>query len=69
VILGEALHKALGRLRVEERETLFLAVVEGFSTQEIAAMTNRPRGTVLSMLHRTKSKLRKLLQGVWESTP
>lgn len=68
VIQGEALQKALARLRVDERETLFLAVVEGFSAQEIATMTNRPRGTVLSVLHRTKSKLRRFLQGGGEST-
>lgn len=55
------LHRALGSLRPDERETLFLAVVEGHTAHEIASMTHRPRGTVLSLLHRTKQKLRKLL--------
>ncbi len=59
---SRALDRALGVLRVEERETLYLAVVEGFTAQEIADLTERPRGTVLSLLHRTKRKLRGLLQ-------
>ncbi|MBW3563632.1 MAG: RNA polymerase sigma factor [Acidobacteria bacterium] len=60
-LLSGALDQALGELRAEERETLFLAVVEGYTAQEIADLTRRPRGTVLSLLHRTKSKLRTLL--------
>ena len=59
---AEALHRALGTLRPDERETLFLAVVEGYTAQEIADMTQRPRGTILSLLHRTKEKLRNLLR-------
>lgn len=58
----EALHCALGMLRPDERETLFLAVVEGYTAHEIADMTQRPRGTILSLLHRTKEKLRNLLR-------
>lgn len=60
-LLSGALDHALGELRPEERETLFLAAVEGYTAQEIADLTSRPRGTVLSLLHRTKSKLRTLL--------
>lgn len=60
-LLSGALDHALGELEPEERETLFLAVVEGYTAQEIADLTRRPRGTVLSLLHRTKSKLRALL--------
>jgi RNA polymerase sigma factor (sigma-70 family) len=64
-VLGNgALEKALGELRAEERETMYLAVVEGYTAQEIADMTGRPRGTVLSLIHRTKGKLRKLLEGM-----
>ncbi len=59
---SEALQSALGTLRPDERETLFLAVVEGYTAQEIADMTQRPRGTILSLLHRTKEKLRNLLR-------
>jgi RNA polymerase sigma factor (sigma-70 family) len=64
-VLGNgALERALGELRAEERETMFLAVVEGYTAQEIADMTGRPRGTILSLLHRTKAKLRKILEGM-----
>jgi RNA polymerase sigma-70 factor (ECF subfamily) len=57
------LDRALSALRPEERETIFLAVVEGYTAQEIAGMTGRPRGTILSLLHRTRHKLRRLLEG------
>lgn len=57
------LDRALSALRPEERETIFLAVVEGYTAQEIAERTGRPRGTVLSLLHRTRHKLRRLLEG------
>ncbi|MGK2855782.1 MAG: RNA polymerase sigma factor [Thermoanaerobaculia bacterium] len=57
------LDRALSELRPEERETIYLAVVEGYTAQEIAGMTGRPRGTVLSLLHRTRHKLRRLLEG------
>ncbi len=53
-----ALGDALGLLRDDEREVLFLHAVEGLTASEIGAITNRPRGTVLSLLHRTKKKLR-----------
>ncbi len=63
-VLGNGqLDRALTELRPEERETIYLAVVEGYTAQEIAEMTGRPRGTVLSLLHRTRHKLRRLLEG------
>lgn len=40
---------------------LFLTAVEGYTTAEIAQLTGRPRGTILSALHRAKKKLRQLL--------
>jgi RNA polymerase sigma-70 factor (ECF subfamily) len=61
VLLTGHLDRALASLRAEERETLFLAVVEGYTAEEIAELTSRPRGTILSLLHRTKAKLRALL--------
>jgi RNA polymerase sigma-70 factor (ECF subfamily) len=51
----------LGGLKSSEREILYLSAVEEYTTAEIAEMTGRPRGTVLSLLHRTKLKLRKRL--------
>src|SRR5260370_5851423 len=61
VLQNGLLDRALGSLRAEERETLFLAVVEGYTAEEIAELTARPRGTILSLLYRTKAKLRDLL--------
>jgi len=57
----EALQMQLNRLRDKEREVLFLSVVEGYTADEIASMTNSARGTVLSLLQRTRAKLRKWL--------
>jgi len=51
------LEAALAKLRPEEREILFLQAVEGFTAKEIGELTGRPRGTVLSLLHRTRKKL------------
>lgn len=62
VLQNGQLEKALATLRVEEREALFLAIVEGYTAEEIAGMTARPRGTILSLLHRAKRKLRDLLE-------
>lgn len=56
------LHGALGALRTDESEALFLAVVEGFTAEEIAQITGRPRGTVLSVIFRAKLKLRAALE-------
>lgn len=61
VLENRQLDRALASLRPEERETLYLAVVEGYTAEEIAELTSRPRGTILSLLHRTKAKLRSIL--------
>jgi RNA polymerase sigma-70 factor, ECF subfamily len=60
---GEApeLLAALGRLRMEEREALFLCAVEGYTAQEVSDRTGQPRGTVLSLIHRGRVRLRELL--------
>ena len=59
---GDEMHHALGRLRNEERELLFLFAVEGYTATELAVLTDRPRGTILSMIHRAKKKLRDMLE-------
>lgn len=61
--LDEDLGRALSILRPQERELLFLSAVEGMSAAEIARLTGRPRGTILSLLHRSK-KVRKFLTGL-----
>ncbi len=56
------LEAALDRLREEEREAIFLSVIEGYSAREIGEMTDRPRGSVLSLIFRARAKLRKELE-------
>ena len=48
----------LSQLRDGEREALYLNVVEGYTAQEISEMTHTPRGSVLSLIHRAKNKLK-----------
>lgn len=60
------LEPALAQLRPEEREAIFLNSVEGYTIQEIADFTARPRGTVLSLVHRGKQKLAHLLKDLWD---
>ena len=52
-----AIEQMLAKLRDIEREALFLHIVEGYSANEIATLTGRPRGTVLSLIHRSRKKL------------
>ena len=52
------LDAALATLRPQEREALYLAAVEDYTAQEIADLTGRPRGTILSLIHRARGKLR-----------
>lgn len=54
---------ALGRLRSEERTVLYLSAVEDYTAREIADLLEKPRGTVLSLIHRTRQKLRAMLNG------
>lgn len=49
---------SLATLRPTEREALFLSAVEGYTAEEIATKTEQPRGTVLSLIHRAKLKIR-----------
>ncbi len=48
----------LAILRPVEREVLFLHYYEGRTAEEIAELTGQPRGTVLSLMHRSMAKLR-----------
>lgn len=56
------LQQALVTLRDVEREVLFLSVVEGYTASEIANLINSNRGTVLSLLHRSRVKLKTFMQ-------
>jgi RNA polymerase sigma factor (sigma-70 family) len=52
---------AMGKLRPEEREALFLCAVEGWTAGEVSERTGQPRNTVLSLVHRGRARLRQLL--------
>ena len=56
--LDGPLHRALSSLAPAERELLYLSAVEQYTARELSEMIGRPRGTVLSTLHRAKKKLR-----------
>jgi len=56
------LEKILNKLPDKKREIIFLAIVQEYTAQEIADLMEIPRGTVLSILHRTKKELREKMQ-------
>lgn len=51
------IEQALQMIRVEEREAIYLNVVEGYTAQEIAELTQRSRNTVLGLIARGKQKV------------
>jgi RNA polymerase sigma-70 factor (ECF subfamily) len=57
----ERLTRALERLSPHFREILVLRELEGCSYKEIAAITSRPIGTIMSALARARQQLRRLL--------
>lgn len=48
----------LATLRPAEREMLFLHYHQGYTAEEIGQLTDQPRNTVLSTIHRAIAKLR-----------
>jgi RNA polymerase sigma-70 factor (ECF subfamily) len=58
----ELLGRSLSMLRVEEREAIYLHLVEGYTAAEIAELTERSRNTVLSLIHRGRKKLVRALR-------
>lgn len=58
---ADEMQMVLERLRDVEREALYLSVVEGYTADEVAQMMESTRGTVLSLVHRSKAKLRQWL--------
>lgn len=51
------------------REAVYYADVEGLAYDEIAALMNSPRGTVMSRLHRGRRQLRSLLAAAGQVGP
>ena len=54
--------EALQQLPNDFRMAVYLADVEGFGYREIAEIMHCPIGTVMSRLHRGRSRLRELLE-------
>lgn len=51
----------LNSLNSKDREFIYLWAVEGYTISELAKFLKRPRGTLLSKLHRLKIKLKEVL--------
>lgn len=62
LISADTVRDALHGLSDDEREAVYLAWVEGYTARETARQLGRPRGTVLSLLHRARQKLRDHLE-------
>ncbi|MGP3912943.1 RNA polymerase sigma factor [Nonomuraea sp. 10N515B] len=60
---------ALRRLPIDEQIALVLMDLCGFTAAEVAAITNSPRGTVLSRAHRGRKKLAHTIEGVRPNAP
>lgn len=56
------LEELLQGLRPEEREALYLHSVEGWTAKEISSILEKPRNTILSLIHRARRKLEELMQ-------
>ena len=67
--LSRVIQIGIGSLPPEQRVTLVLADVQGFSYQEIAGVTGVTLGTVKSRLSRARNKLRDFLLGQRELLP
>lgn len=63
LLLPHQLARALARLTPEQREVLRLRLVEGFDTDEIAAIQNRSVGAVRALQFRALKALREELPG------
>ena len=57
----QILDSALKKLTQEQREALYLSVVEGYTAREIAQLTQTPRNTVLSHILRARKKMASLI--------
>lgn len=67
--VSDWLQQVILQLRVDQRMTLVMADVHGYSYEEIAQVTGVELGTVKSRLSRARRKVRKLLQEHSELLP
>jgi RNA polymerase sigma factor (sigma-70 family) len=66
---SEFLRQALEELPLNAREVLVLREFDGFSYKEIAEIANIPIGTVMSILHRARERLRRSIISRRDATP
>ncbi len=57
-----ALYRAIMQLPIEQREILQLFYFNGLSGQQIAQLCGRTAGSVRTLLHRSRTQLKKLLK-------
>ena len=62
IAMGTTLHRAMSLLRPVERAVMLLSAVEGYTAREIGELLGAPRGTVLSLMHRTRAKMQRWLK-------
>lgn len=58
----EVVHRGLWELPDEQRVTITLIDIDGFSVKEVAKIMGTPKGTVLSRAHRGRKRLARLLE-------
>jgi len=66
LITKEEVKRILNFVSLEEREILFLWAVEGYTVQEIADFSDKPKGTILAKLFRIRSKIKDRLKNAKE---
>ena len=59
--LKEVLWKGIEQLPFEQREMIILRYFRQFSYQEIAELTEKPIGTVMSSLYYAKKRLKEII--------
>jgi RNA polymerase sigma-70 factor, ECF subfamily len=64
--LGEAVHRALGRLSPDLREAVILRDLQDMDYKEIATVLKVPEGTVKSRINRGRAELARLLQRTYK---
>lgn len=62
LISQQQVQSLIGGLSTEESELLYLWAVEEHTVSEIAQIYEKPKGTILSKLHRLKKRIREQLQ-------
>lgn len=65
--LKEIIWKGIEQLPFEQREVIILRYFQQCSYQEIAEVTGKPMGTVMSSLYYAKKKLKDILKKYWYS--